>query len=172
MADHFEIAAPRPCGPADPPLVLRLFTKRDTNVLVRLTAEDCSHAPLAIAMSALKMPVELRLVGADAAPIAPAHDKRQIMKYDATVRVGDFVPLAPGQEIVLVTTSFAPIAGGYALEWESLAYEPLPAGRYALTASRTNLRTKAYDDDARGERPIPRVWTGTATSNEIVVDLR
>lgn len=113
----------------------------------------------------------LVLRGADGVEVEP-FDRRALMKFDPRVYCNLFRPLAPGGDLKLAEIRFEKEDDAWTLTWGPYAFEELTAGSYTARISWTSAAADCQDDAEAEPHPVPGVWLGTVTSNEVTVVLK
>ncbi len=135
----------------------------DGSRVLNVELHNCSNRTVSVLFDAQLQPPVPVLKRADGRAVVFS-DRRRVAKFDRTVHVADFTPLAPGQNLL------QPLAvdvdeGRYTLQLGPFTSPELAPGRYALTVEWTSRHAAALDDDDSGKKtPVRDGWTGSVRS--------
>ncbi len=116
-------------------------------------------------------PSELVLTNSAGRRITP-FDQRTIEKTDRTVYKGMFAAIAAGGELTLDRAVFGKQPqGGYQIVWGPYHYTDLVPGVWRARVVFDSRLDTARRRDTGASMPMPSVWKGRLTSNEVEIRL-
>lgn len=134
-----------------------------------ISLKNLTNKSYRMLVNPLLQPARLRLFDATGEELAP-RDRREVMKFDNTVRSRMFVALAPGESISLGSVTLRVHEGSRSISYGPYRYEGVRTGQHQAVIEWESRASTALDENGELER-VENVWLGTVHSQRFKFDM-
>ncbi len=137
---------------------------------LRLSLRNHSQSMQTYLYDSRLQPAELHLIDSGGRQITGA-DRREVMKFDATIHRSHYKTMKAGSEAPLSEASFARSNGHYELRWGIFVFNGLTPGKYRVQAVWKSEESQWHERDSNKSGVISGIWLGTVSSNTMEITL-